>query len=352
MQFQLSAAPNLKDYRLASTIWVSTEETTIQYESSETYTLSAQTYVQIHINDLEWVPEGTHIATVNPDKLRQEQEAHQLELSQHEIRREEFHEELEEQWLKFEKDKSALELDIIKLEILAKEITNKANREKIALAIEKLNHSLTRLEKKMAEEKKQQKISIFDSEQRLQLEKSKSALVILELKSRITAPFDCQIRYINDKLAFQESVWLDQSDLFSMVDTRNIVLSCHPQSFSVTKLPAEKVHLILPTAQGQIKAIFHKKENSRRGTQLSSAWKFKIENDEKSNYEDIIGTSQLGNLFFELDSPAYIVPKTDLATMKPQALAQRGWNGVTKALWPDSKLLYSSPRFLAIYSEY
>ncbi|MEO1857851.1 MAG: hypothetical protein ABGY95_10890 [Rubritalea sp.] len=341
----------------ATKIWLGSEKTLITTNDEMSFTSSSNSKFELLKTDGQWLKKGDHWGTLNPELLAAEREAYNLEESKIALQIDELEDSDIENLLKIEQshteisDKASELKQALKIDELSKE-----TKERIYKALERLDKQLNRLKNKIDTEQYLLENSLKHQELVLSLKQKKRGLEALEYQSELKAAFDgkLSLRITQDKiqeLSDKKLVWLPSNQIFAhIVDDRKLNVELTPTSSSLHSVAPEKVSLLIHLgAEGKLVRAKFKSVQLTENSQLNNKkWVFGIADKDAKSIKNAIGTQRVAYLFRELDEPAHLVMKHDIASVRPAILKEQGWRGLVRVLWPDSQVVFIGPQSIAL----
>lgn len=341
----------------ATKVWLGSEKTLITTNDEMSFTSSSDSKFQLLKADGQWLKKGDHWGTLNPEQLAAEREAYNLEQRKIALQIDELEDSNIENLLKIEQSHTEISEKASELKLALKiEELSKETKERINKALERLDKQLKRLKNKIDTEQFLLENSLKHEELLLSLKQKKRVLEALEYQSELKAEFDGKLDLLIDDdkiqdLSEKKLVWLPTNQIFAnLVDDRKVNVELTPSSSSLHSVAPEKVSLLIHLgAEGKLVRAQFKTVESIENSQLNNKkWVFGIADKDSDTIKNAIGTQRVANLFRELDEPAHLVMKHDIASVRPSVLKEKGWRGLVRDLWPDSQVVFIGPQSIAL----
>jgi len=341
----------------SSKVWIGSEKTLITSNNEMSFTSPSDSKFQLLKENKQWLNKGDHWGTLNPEQLAAERKSFNIEKRKIALQIDELEDSNIEKLLKIEQSHTEIAEKASELkQALDIEELSKETKALISKASERLDKQLERLKNKIDTEQFLLENSLKHEELLLSIKQQKRALEALEHKSELKADFDGKLDLVipEDKikqLTEKKLVWLPPNQVFAnLVDNRQVSIELTPSSSSLHAVAPEKVSLlILFGGEGQLVRAHFKSIEAIENSQFNKKkWIFAMSDEDSQSTKNAIGSQRVANLFRELDEPAHLIMKHNIASLHPAVLKERGWRGLVKVLWPESEVVFIGPQSIAL----
>ncbi|WP_018969761.1 hypothetical protein [Rubritalea marina] len=342
---------------MAPKLWVAAERVTIEANNETIYRSPSAARLQINKGFSESLVKHQHWATYNPTVLDNQARNLSLLREKSALEIDNLQDDNIEELLKIEKGLNLLISKISELELaLLTEDLNKKTKDRIRKAIGELQQQQERLRNKVDTEQYLLKNKLKKKEIELKLAQAIRSHESKEHQSKLIAQHAGELTFFLapdkiEKLKKGESIWLPDNQLFAKLrDTESIHADLIINNSSLFAYDKEKLSLLihLGSVGRLLTANYSHEKLATARSQGKRTWCFAVDQNELTYAKNAIGTQSVANIFVELDEPAHIILKNEIATLHPETLKKDGWRGVIKKIWPDAQVVMIGPQAIAL----
>lgn len=337
-------------------VWVASERIFITANHETIYTSPSGSKIQLTTTNSN-LAKGEHWATINPQILKHDRVALELKKEKSALDIDNLKDDDIDELLKIEKSLNQLITKISELQLaLITEDLNTITKKRIQLAINELKEQQERLRTKVDTGQYQLKNRLKKKEIDLKLAQA--------IRSHENKEYQAQLIALHKgKLSFQlpedlvtqlqkgEAVWLPDNQVYATLrDNTSIHAELILNNSSLFSYDKKKLKLRIHI--GSLARTLHaefsheKQGNARSGNRKT--WSFSIDPSEGTYASNAIGTQTVASVYYQLDEPAHIIMKDQLAPLHPEILKKDGWRGVIKKIWPEAKIVMIGPQSISL----
>ncbi len=350
----------LTSYPEVDRLWLGMEEGSVRPSSYAQQKAAGEGFLRIQAKDGQQLKEGECWAVMDPEQLEIEIKALELDEQKLVQQRRQLTIDSWDAEARLTMELSEMMDKKTALEDASKDLNLPARlRGQATKAIARLERQIALQKERLDPETLKRELQLEFDASELAIARKRKQLEVLKRRSYMVAEFAGELRLsdrIKDALGKlkegeEARVWVDANEHLAVIEDASryeiTVASSGPVMGSV---PAKQLLVFLQQSQtGRlIGGEYTRTEEVDSGLEIKLNYIFNIKEGALEDAMRSMGQRNLVHVYCRFNRPYRLVHKKDIAFAAPEVLANSGWAGLVRHLWPGSEVAQVGPQAIAI----